>query len=41
MTIEATLFSELDHKQRGLMPEGFRYQENIISETEEPLLRRL
>ena len=40
MTIEATLFSELDDKQRGLMPEGFRYQENIISETEEAALAK-
>jgi hypothetical protein len=27
MTTEAILFPELDDRKRGLMPEGFRYQE--------------
>lgn len=40
MTTEGTLFPELADKQRGLMPEGFRYQENIISEAEEAALAK-
>jgi len=34
MTTEGTLFPELSDKQWILMPEGFRYQENIISPCE-------
>jgi alkylated DNA repair dioxygenase AlkB len=38
MTAEGILFPEFADKQRGLVPEGFRYQENIISESEEASL---
>ena len=30
MTPERALFPELRDNQRGLMPEGFRYEEDII-----------
>ncbi len=30
MTPERTLFPELVDNRRGLMPEGFRYEEEII-----------
>ncbi len=40
MITEGTLFPELADKQRGLLPEGFRYHENIISEAEEAALAK-
>ena len=38
MTPERALFPELRDNQRGLMPEGFRYEEDIISEADEAAL---
>ena len=38
MTTEKLLFPELADNQRRLMPEGFRYEEDIISEAEETAL---
>ena len=38
MTTERTLFPELSDKQRGLLPDGFRYEEDIISEADEAVL---
>ena len=40
MTIEKALFPELVDKQRSLMPEGFRYEEDIISEADEAALAK-
>ncbi len=40
MTSERALFPELVDKQRGLMPEGFRYEEDIISEADEAALAK-
>ena len=40
MTTERALFPELVDKQRGLMPEGFRYEEDIISEADEAALAK-
>jgi alkylated DNA repair dioxygenase AlkB len=40
MTSENALFPELVNKQRGLMPEGFRYEEDIISEADEAALAK-
>jgi alkylated DNA repair dioxygenase AlkB len=40
MTTENALFPELVNKQRGLMPEGFRYEEDIISEADEAALAK-
>src|SRR5258708_24166095 len=37
MTAQPTLFRELENERR-LVPEGFRYQEEIISEAEEGAL---
>jgi alkylated DNA repair dioxygenase AlkB len=40
MTSERALFPELVDKQRGLLPEGFRYEEDIISEADEAALAK-
>jgi alkylated DNA repair dioxygenase AlkB len=40
MTSERALFPELVDKQQGLMPEGFRYEEGIISEADEAALAK-
>jgi alkylated DNA repair dioxygenase AlkB len=40
MTPERALFPELRDNQRGLMPEGFRYEEDIISEADEAALAK-
>ena len=40
MTTERALFPELVDKQRGLVPEGFRYEEDIISEADEAALAK-
>ena len=40
MTTENTLAADLVDKRRGLMPEGFRYKEDIINEAEEAALAR-
>jgi alkylated DNA repair dioxygenase AlkB len=40
MTSERALFPELVDKQRGPMPEGFRYEEDIISEADEAALAK-
>ena len=40
MATENTLFPELVVKPRGLMPEGFRYEEDIISEADEASLAK-
>jgi alkylated DNA repair dioxygenase AlkB len=40
VTTERALFPELDNKQRGLMPEGFRYEEDIISKADEAALAK-
>jgi hypothetical protein len=40
MTPEKTLFPELVDNRRGLMPEGFRYEEDIISEADEAALAK-
>jgi alkylated DNA repair dioxygenase AlkB len=40
MTAKRALFPELIDKQRGLMPVGFRYEEDIISEADETALAK-
>src|SRR5258708_39586506 len=40
MTTEKLLFPELSDNQRRLMPEGFRYEEDIISEADEAALAK-
>jgi hypothetical protein len=40
MTSERALFPELVDKPRGLLPEGFRYEEDIISEADEAALAK-
>src|ERR1700759_5493601 len=40
MTSERALFPELIDKQREIMPEGFRYEEDIISEADDAALRK-
>jgi alkylated DNA repair dioxygenase AlkB len=40
MTPERALFPELVGNQRGLMPDGFRYEEDIINEAEEAALAK-
>jgi alkylated DNA repair dioxygenase AlkB len=40
MTTENALFPELVNKQRGFMPEGFRYEEDFISEADEAALAK-
>jgi alkylated DNA repair dioxygenase AlkB len=40
MTSERALFPELVDKQRGLLPEGFRYEEDLISEADEVALAK-
>ncbi|MGF7183622.1 alpha-ketoglutarate-dependent dioxygenase AlkB [Tunturiibacter psychrotolerans] len=40
MTSERALFPEPVDKQRGLLPEGFRYEEDIISEADEAALAK-
>jgi hypothetical protein len=40
MTTENALFPEPVGKSRGLMPEGFRYEEDIISEADEAALAK-
>jgi alkylated DNA repair dioxygenase AlkB len=40
MTTERALFPELADRQRSLMPEGFRYEEDIISEADEAALAK-
>src|ERR1700745_2565251 len=40
MMPERALFPELRDNQRGLMPEGFRYEEEIISEADEAALAK-
>ena len=40
MTSERALFPELVDKQRGLLPEGFRYEEELISEADEAALAK-
>jgi alkylated DNA repair dioxygenase AlkB len=40
VTTERTLFPELLDKQRGRLPEGFRYEEDIISEADETALAK-
>ncbi|MFZ6647710.1 alpha-ketoglutarate-dependent dioxygenase AlkB [Undibacterium sp. TJN25] len=38
MTLQATLFPDIDTQTASLMPEGFRYQQELISVEEEMLL---
>ncbi len=38
MAIQKGLFAELESAQSPSMPSGFRYQDDIISETEEAIL---
>jgi len=40
MTTENALFPESVGKSRALMPEGFRYEEDIISEADEAALAK-
>jgi alkylated DNA repair dioxygenase AlkB len=40
LTSERALFPELVDKQRGLLTEGFRYEEDIISEADEAALAK-
>jgi alkylated DNA repair dioxygenase AlkB len=40
MATENTLFPELVGKPRGLIPEGFRYEEDILSEADEAALAK-
>jgi alkylated DNA repair dioxygenase AlkB len=40
VTTENALFPELVRRLRGLMPEGFRYEEDIISEADEAALAK-
>jgi hypothetical protein len=40
MTSERALFPELVDKQQGLLPEGFRYEDDTISEADEAALAK-